>query len=163
MYTKTGRPTDRPTDRSDGRRSKAHTYNVVVAAGKEMVQPFNLLLLIRVESYSKDPPNRRSPFYCFIFLFFLSRLSMYSCSRSEFPLHSRAFSPPANGQRRGCLRDALAARPADGDWRCKGPHHHAYRVCGGGSHGDGDVVARRAVILAIILVRTFSFAAFSVC
>ena len=86
--------------------------------------------------------------------------------RSEFPLHSPVLPccpPPANGQRRGCLRDALAARPADGDWRCKGPHHHAYRVCGGGSHGDGDVVARRAVILAVILVRTFPFAAFSVC
>ena len=29
--------------------------------------------------------------------------------------------------------------------------------------GDGEVVARRAVILAVILVRTFPFAAFSVC
>ena len=33
-------------------------------------------------------------------------------------------------------------------------------MCGGGGHGDGDVVARRAVILAVILVRTRPFVAF---
>ena len=95
----------------------------------------------------------------FIFLFFY----FFIFSQHVVDQNSPVLPLLSHGQRRGCLRDALAARPVDSDWRCTGPHHHAYRVCGGGGHGDGDVVARRVVILAVILVRTFPFAAFSVC
>ena len=67
-------------------------------------------------------------------------------SQSEFPYASPSLPLLANGQsRRGCLRDAHAARPADGDWRCRGPHHHVHCVGGSSSCGDGEAAAGRTV------------------
>ena len=58
-------------------------------------------------------------------------------------MHSPACPPPANGQRRGCLWDAYAARLANGEWRCRGRHHLAHR--GSSRYGDGHAATRRAV------------------
>ena len=54
-------------------------------------------------------------------------------------------SSSTNEQRRGCLRDALATRLADGEWRCMGRHHYAHRVCGSSGCGDGEAATRQAI------------------
>ena len=72
----------------------------------------------------------------FIFLFFYF-------SQHVVDQNSPCSPPPANGQRRGCLWDAYAARLANGEWRCMGRHHLAHR--GSSRFGDGDAAAWRAV------------------
>ena len=72
----------------------------------------------------------------FIFLFIIF-------SQHVVDQNSPCSPPPANGQRRGCLWDAYAARLANGEWRCMGRHHLAHR--GSSRFGDGDAAAWRAV------------------
>ena len=78
----------------------------------------------------------------FVFLFFYFLFFLTACT-AVVDQNSPCSPPPANGQRRGCLWDAYAARLANGEWRCMGRHHLAHR--GSSRFGDGDAAAWRAV------------------